>query len=115
MKAKFIGAAKGDLLTPEAIRDWISGEVVGGRAATNSCYLLIDEADEVMREDLNGEALFITNLQALCDQVRSHCQMRYVIAGLHNLTRMTTVGNMDVYRPIVVFACIRLRSKHPAV
>lgn len=93
VKVKFIGAAKGDLATPEAIRDWISSEIVDGRASTNACYLLIDEADEVMREDLNGEALFITNLQTLCDQVRSHCQMRYVIAGLHNLTRMTTVGN----------------------
>ena len=93
VKAKFIGGAKGDLNSPEAIRDWISSEVVGGRAATNACYLLIDEADEVMREDLNGDALFITGLQALCDQVRTHCQMRYVIAGLHNLTRMTTDGN----------------------
>lgn len=93
VKAKFIGGAKGDLNSPEAVRDWISSEVVGGRAATNACYLLIDEADEVMREDLNGDALFITGLQALCDQVRTHCQMRYVIAGLHNLTRMTTDGN----------------------
>jgi hypothetical protein len=93
VKAKFIGGAKGDLNSPEAIRDWISSEVVSGRAATNACYLLIDEADEVMREDLNGDALFITGLQALCDQVRTHCQMRYVIAGLHNLTRMTTDGN----------------------
>lgn len=93
VKAKFIDGAKGDLNSPEAIRDWISSEVVSGRAATNACYLLIDEADEVMREDLNGEALFITGLQALCDQVRTHCQMRYVIAGLHNLTRMTTDGN----------------------
>lgn len=93
VKAKFIGGAKGDLNSPEAIRDWISSEVVNGRAATNACYLLIDEADEVMREDLNGEALFITGLQALCEQIRTHCQMRYVIAGLHNLTRMTTDGN----------------------
>jgi len=93
VKAKFIAVAKGELSSSEAIRDWISSEVVGGRGATNACYLLIDEADEVMREDLNGGALFITGLQALCDQVRTHCQLRYVIAGLHNLTRMTTDGN----------------------
>lgn len=91
--SSFLKASRGDLKTAHEIREYIQGEIVGGRVATNACYLLIDEADEVMREDLQKDTPFLTSLQALSDAVMGKCRVRYVIAGLHNLSRMTTASN----------------------
>lgn len=91
--AGFLSQSPNELTSDQAVRDRIHDEIMAGRAATNACYLLIDEADDVMREDLQGNAPFLANLQNLSETVLSRCRLRYVIAGLHNLTRMTTGGN----------------------
>ncbi|MBQ0942290.1 DUF3893 domain-containing protein [Ideonella sp. 4Y16] len=93
VSAGFLDAGDAELQSDQAIRDRIQDEIVAGRARTNACYLLIDEADDVMREDLQANAPFLASLQNLSDSVLGHCRLRYVIAGLHNLTRMTTGGN----------------------
>lgn len=93
VSAGFLRQSPDELTTDQAVRDRIHDEIMAGRAATNACYLLIDEADDVMREDLQGNAPFLANLQNLSETVLSRCRLRYVIAGLHNLTRMTTGGN----------------------
>ncbi|MBL8345252.1 MAG: DUF3893 domain-containing protein [Rubrivivax sp.] len=91
--AGFLASSPVDLLTDQAIRDRIHDEIVAGGTGTKACYLLIDEADDVMREDLRANAPFLASLQNLSDTVLGRCRLRYVIAGLHNLTRMTTGGN----------------------
>lgn len=89
----FIKPAKPDPQTADAIFQHIRGEIVVGNALTNACYLLIDEADEVMGRDIESSGAFASSLRALCDDVRDVCTIRYVIAGLHNLTRLHTEGN----------------------
>ncbi|QKI70657.1 RNaseH domain-containing protein [Achromobacter xylosoxidans] len=91
--AGFLELCATDLKTDQEIRERIQDEIVAGRCKTKACYLLIDEADDVMRQDLQDNAPFLASLQALSDSILSHARVRYVIAGLHNLTRMTTGGN----------------------
>lgn len=91
--AGFLESCATDLKTDQEIRERIQDEIVAGRCKTKACYLLIDEADDVMRQDLLDNAPFLASLQALSDSILSHARVRYVIAGLHNLTRMTTGGN----------------------
>lgn len=91
--AGFIDACATELKADQEIRERIQDEIVAGRCKTSACYLLIDEADDVMREDLQANAPFLASLQALSDSILNHARIRYVIAGLHNLTRMTTGGN----------------------
>lgn len=90
----FLKASKNDLKTASDVREYVQGEIIAGRSATNACYLLIDEADDVMREDLlHDQTPFLGSLQILSDAVMGKCGVRYVIAGLHNLSRMTTASN----------------------
>jgi hypothetical protein len=84
---------KTDPSTAMATRDWIEREINEGHAKFRACYLLIDEADTLMGLDLNSGAHFISELQKLCESVRNKCSIRYVIAGLHNLKRMSTEEN----------------------
>jgi D-alanine-D-alanine ligase-like ATP-grasp enzyme len=93
VSANFVKPSKGNLGSVGEIREHLQSEIVAGRVATNACYLLIDEADEVMREDLQRDTPFLTSLQNLSDTVMGKARVRYVIAGLHNLSRMTTAGN----------------------
>lgn len=89
----FIKPAKVDPKTADGIYQHIRSEIMAGAALTNACYLLIDEADEVMGRDIESSGAFASSLRALCDDVRDVCTIRYVIAGLHNLTRLHTEGN----------------------
>jgi hypothetical protein len=89
----FIKPAKSEPKTADNLREYIRSEIMAGGALTGDCYLLIDEADEVMARDVETSGAFATSLRALCDDVRDVCRIRYVIAGLHNLTRMHTEGN----------------------
>lgn len=91
--AAFIGGGAPDLSSDQTIREHIQGEISAGRCNASALYLLIDEADDVMREDLLSNAPFLASLQALSDSTLGRARIRYVIAGLHNLTRMTTGGN----------------------
>lgn len=90
---EFIKPATREPKTAEGLREHIRSAIMAGEALTNACYLLIDEADEVMARDLDSSGAFATSLRGLADDVRDVCQIRYVIAGLHNLTRMHTEGN----------------------
>lgn len=89
----FIKLAKAEPKTADAVFQHIRGEIMAGNALTKACYLLIDEADEVMGRDIESSGAFASSLRALCDDVRDVCTIRYVIAGLHNLTRLHTEGN----------------------
>jgi hypothetical protein len=98
----FIQPAKVEPKTAEGLRDHIRNEIMAKRALTTACYLLIDEADEVMARDLDSAGAFATSLRALTDEVRDICRIRYVIAGLHNLTRMHTEGNTALAKADVI-------------
>lgn len=98
----FIQGAKLEPRTADGLREHIRSEIMANRALTSSCYLLIDEADEVMARDIEGAGAFATSLRALTDEVRDVCQIRYVIAGLHNLTRMHTEGNTALAKADVI-------------
>ena len=91
--AGFISNDRPDLKSDQTIREHIQDEISAGRCQADAIYLLIDEADDVMREDLLSNAPFLASLQALSDSTLGRARIRYVIAGLHNLTRMTTGGN----------------------
>jgi len=61
-----------------------------------SLYLLIDEADDLIGCELKlirQEIGFVRSLQQMIDEVQHVVQIRYVVAGLHNMTRMTTEEN----------------------
>jgi hypothetical protein len=98
----FIQPAKSEPKTAEGLRKHIRSEIMGKRALTSACYLLIDEADEVMARDIENAGAFATSLRALSDEVRDVCHIRYVIAGLHNLTRMHTEGNTALAKADVI-------------
>lgn len=86
---------------PSVSRNWKSlsqwvGQQLIEQKKFKSIYLLIDEADELIgcelklqREDIG----FVRSLQQMIDDVQHAVQIRYVIAGLHNMTRMTTEEN----------------------
>ncbi len=79
----------------EDFRDWISKEIPANKEL-NSLYLLIDEADALMGCELrltNGEVGFVRSFQQMVENLQHACQIRYVIAGLHNMTRMSTEEN----------------------
>lgn len=90
---RFISPAKTEPKTADVMREYIRSEIMAGRSLTDACYLLIDEADDVMARDIEADGAFASSLRGLCDDVRDVCTIRYVIAGLHNLTRMHTEGN----------------------
>jgi hypothetical protein len=75
------------------IRQWIEDEIMAGRCSVRKLYLLIDEADELMGLDLHARSPFISAIHRLCESVKEKCAIRFVIAGLHNLTRMANEEN----------------------
>ncbi|MDX8126444.1 RNaseH domain-containing protein [Methylomonas sp. OY6] len=61
-----------------------------------SLFLLIDEADNLMGCELrrkSNEDSFVRSLIQLTDNVKDTCNVRMVIAGLHNMTRMANDEN----------------------
>jgi hypothetical protein len=78
------------------VRNWIEKELSSPANTAKSCYLLLDEADELMKRELDASPKapsFVRSLQHLCESVQKRCHIRYVIAGLHNVTRMSTEEN----------------------
>jgi hypothetical protein len=78
-----------------AISSWLEKELPQSKNL-RSCYLLLDEADELMGRELNaapGSESFVAGLQQLCEAIRGSFHLRYVIAGLHNVARMSTEAN----------------------
>jgi hypothetical protein len=79
----------------QLISGWLEKELQQSKSL-RSCYLLLDEADELMGKELNaapGSESFVAGLQQLCEAIRNSFQLRYVIAGLHNVARMSTEAN----------------------
>lgn len=77
------------------IQEWIEQELMKD-STVHALYLLIDEADELMGRELqraHHEVSFVRGLQQLCERVKDKCIVRYVIAGLHNMARMTSEEN----------------------
>lgn len=69
---------------------------LASRKDIRSCYLLLDEADALMGHELNAPKdapSFVRSLQHVCEAVQKSCHLRYVIAGLHNVARMSTEEN----------------------
>jgi len=80
----------------EKIRDWVEQQLCAKTQKYNSCYLLFDEADNLMAHELDlpsGQGGFIRSLQRTSEHVGPNFRLRYVIAGLHNLARMTQESN----------------------
>jgi hypothetical protein len=79
----------------QAYADWIESGLVSG--PTTHCYLLLDEADDLMAAELelaHGRPGFIRSLQNVSESLAARgFTLRYCIAGLHNLARMTTEVN----------------------
>ena len=78
------------------IREWVEKKLVDDGQKIKSCYLLFDEADNIMAHELDlaeGATGFIRSLQQTAENIHSKFHLRFVIAGLHNLARMTTESN----------------------
>lgn len=92
---RIIPPMNGSLNRWQAVSGHIEKELAGHKEL-KSLYLLIDEADALMGCELKlskGDIGFVRSLQQMIDNVLHACQVRYVIAGLHNMTRMTTEEN----------------------
>jgi hypothetical protein len=68
------------------------------RPNLKSLYLLIDEADELMGKEISrptDDIGLVSSLLGMASRVlgASGCHVRFVFAGLHNITRMTNEGN----------------------
>ena len=79
------------------IRETIEHQLMADGQKVRSCYLLFDEADVMMGHELElapDQTGFIRSLQQTAETVATaKFHLRYVIAGLHNLARMTTESN----------------------
>ena len=95
LSRKVVGPMAGQPTQWQQFRDWIEKEVQA-RSDLKSIYLLIDEADSLMGRELRlakGEIGFVRSLQQMVENLHHVCHIRYVIAGLHNMTRMTSEEN----------------------
>ena len=80
----------------EPIRDWVQSQLTATDRAARSCYLLLDETDNLMAHEIDlsaGGTGFVRSLQQMAENVQSQFKLRYVIAGLHNLARFTSESN----------------------
>jgi AAA+ ATPase superfamily predicted ATPase len=78
------------------IKDWVEAQLTSNKQSMRSCYLLFDEADNLMAHEIDlpsDKISFVRSLQQLSENVNQKFKLRYVIAGLHNLARMTTESN----------------------
>jgi hypothetical protein len=92
---KIVEAMPRQAVSWQQIRDWLEKELTG-KTDLKSIYLLIDEADSLMGRELRlgkGEIGFVRGLQQMVENLAHICHIRYVIAGLHNMTRMTSEEN----------------------
>lgn len=83
-------------MSSDQIYNWIEQELLSSRNRYKRIYLLLDEVDELMGKEFEtvpGAPSFVRGLQRLCETVQRVCEVRYVIAGLHNSTRMATESN----------------------
>ncbi len=75
---------------------WVEAQLIAPQQKYNSCYLMFDEADDMMAYELDlpaGETGFVRSLQHISESVNHRFKLRFVIAGLHNTARMTTEVN----------------------
>lgn len=97
IEQRLIDPAKPDPTTAQAYADRIEKGLKNSTTGIKHCYLLLDEADELMSAELdmaNGQGGFIRSLQNVSESLApSGFTLRYCIAGLHNLARMTTEVN----------------------
>ena len=105
IRAKVLGAPKREPTKASEISRYIEDEILSNRAKTKAIYLLIDEADDLMERDLSRRSEFLAGLMHLAETVRDKCRFRFVVAGLHNLTRMAS----DANSPLGKFDSIALK------
>ncbi len=83
--------------TAQGFADWIESSLIAGVDKIKHCYLLLDEADDLMAAELAlaaGRVGFVRTLQNVSESLAPRgLTLRYCIAGLHNLARMTTEVN----------------------
>lgn len=83
--------------TAQGFADWIESSLIAGVDKIKHCYLLLDEADDLMAAELAlppGRVGFVRTLQNVSESLAARgLTLRYCIAGLHNLARMTTEVN----------------------
>ena len=83
--------------TAQGFADWIESSLIAGVDKIKHCYLLLDEADDLMAAELALPAErvgFVRTLQNVSESLAPRgLTLRYCIAGLHNLARMTTEVN----------------------
>lgn len=92
--AGLLAPPKKEPTTARDTKRLIESEIMAGQVKARRIYLLIDEADELMGHDLARKGTpFISSLVNLTEVVREKCALRFVIAGLHNLTRMASDEN----------------------
>lgn len=95
MSRRIIGQMPQTAKSWQDLRDFISKELPAN-GEIKSLYLLIDEADTLMGCELRlakGDVGFVRSLQQMVENLQHSIHIRYVIAGLHNMTRMTTEEN----------------------
>lgn len=95
--ARLVGDIKGDPARYEDFVGHIRSELVKEGSNVRSLYLLIDEADDLMKRELaltdSSKPSFVRSISAVIDNLKGHVKLRYCIAGLHNLARMTDEPN----------------------
>lgn len=80
-----------------ALVSYIEEEIIR-RPSIQSLYLLIDESDDTMGREINrpeSEIGLVRSLLGMASRIKgaNGCHVRFVFAGLHNVTRMTNEGN----------------------
>lgn len=79
------------------IAAYIESQLQAADSPIRDLFLLIDEADQLMEYELGlpeNAPSFVRMLQKMCESlVGSKVRVRYVLAGLHNVARMTTEVN----------------------
>lgn len=78
------------------IREWVEKQLIDPVQQISSCYLLFDEADKLMEHEIelsDDKTGFVRSLQQMSENVHNNFNLRYVIAGLHNLARFTSESN----------------------
>ncbi|MGL6161483.1 RNaseH domain-containing protein [Microbulbifer sp.] len=63
-------------------------------------YLLLDEVDRMMAEEIAlspGEHGFVERLGALADELRPHCDIQIVLAGLHDVARIEAERSNSIF------------------
>ena len=77
-------------------RDWVEAQLISPTQKKRTCYLLFDEADDLMAHELDlkpNQPGFVRSLQQMSENIRTKFHLRFVVAGLHNLAQWTTESN----------------------